>query len=115
MIIINNNTHRRSGLGFLFGVLGEKYGLDVGQHIFLSDGHSGQQLVQFLVISYGRLQMSGYNTGLFVVPGSVTDQFQNFGGQIFHDGSQIDGSSDSDAFRVVSLSQQTMYTSDEEL
>ena len=35
----------------LFGLLGEEYGLDVGQNTTLGDGDSGEKLVQFLVIA----------------------------------------------------------------
>lgn len=33
------------GLGLLLRLLGQEYGLDVGQHATLSDGDAGQELV----------------------------------------------------------------------
>ena len=40
-------------LGFLLGtgtLLGQKHGLDVGQHTTLGNGHACQELVQFLIV-----------------------------------------------------------------
>ena len=42
-------------------------------------------LVEFLIVSDGELQVSWDDTGLLVVTGSVTGQFQNFSGQVFQD------------------------------
>jgi hypothetical protein len=81
----------------------------------LGDGHSGQQFVQLLIVSDCQLQMSGDDTSLLVVTGSVTSQFQNFSGQVFHDGSQVHRGTGADTFGVVSLPQQTMDTSDGKL
>ena len=36
-------------------LLGQEHGLDVGEDSALGDGHSGQQLVQLLVITDGKL------------------------------------------------------------
>ncbi|CAH1712267.1 unnamed protein product [Aphis gossypii] len=104
-----------SNLDFLFGLFGQENSLDVGQHTALGDCHSGQQFVQFLVISDGQLQMSGNDTRLLVVTGCVTGQLQNFSCQVFHDGGQVHWCSGSDTFGVVSFSQQTVDTTDREL
>ncbi|CAH1712261.1 unnamed protein product [Aphis gossypii] len=102
-------------LDFLFGLLGQKNSLDVWQHTALGDGNTGQQFVQFFVISDGQLQMSGNDTRLLVVTGCVTGQLQNFSCQVFHDGGQVHWCSGSDTFGVVSFSQQTVDTTDREL
>ena len=106
---------RRKILGFLLGLLGQEDGLDVGQHTTLGDGDSGQQFVQFLVVSDGQLQMSGNDTRFLVVTGGVTGQFQHFGGQVFHDGGQVHRGTGSHAFGVVAFPQQTMDTTDGKL
>ena len=36
-------------------LLGQEHGLDVGEDSALGDGHSGQQLVQLLVVADGEL------------------------------------------------------------
>ncbi|KIH52976.1 hypothetical protein ANCDUO_16907 [Ancylostoma duodenale] len=40
------------------GLLGQENSLDVGQDSSLSDGHSGEQLVELLVVADGELEMA---------------------------------------------------------
>ena len=89
--------------------------MDVWQHTSLSNGNVAQELVEFLVVSDGKLQVTGDNTGLFVVSGCVSSQFQDFSTEIFQDGSEVDWGSSTDTLGIVSLSQQTMDTTDWEL
>ena len=42
-------------LSLLFGLLGEKDGLDVGEDTSLSDGDSGQEFVQLFLIPDGKV------------------------------------------------------------
>ena len=65
-------------------LLGEEGGLDVGQHTTLSDGHSGQKLVQLFVIPDGQLKVAGVDPLLLVVAGRVSRQFQDLGGKVLH-------------------------------
>ncbi|XP_058839714.1 late histone H2B.L4-like [Topomyia yanbarensis] len=51
--------------------------------------------------------MTGDDSGLFVIAGSVSCQLQYFGGKIFHYSCQVDGCSGTDTFSIVSLPQQT--------
>lgn len=105
----------RTDLRLLLGLLGQEHGLDVGQHTTLGDGHSGEQLVQLLVVADGQLQVTGDDPGLLVVAGSVAGQLQDFSGQVLHDGSQVDGRSSSDTLSIIALAQQTVDTADGEL
>lgn len=101
---------------FLAGrLLGEEYSLDVGQHTTLSDGDTGQQLVQLLVVPDGKLQVTGDDPRLLVVPGSVAGQLEDLSCEVFHDSSEVDGSSGSDTLGVVALAEETVDTSDGEL
>lgn len=102
-------------LRLLFGLLGQENRLDVGQNAALGDRHSGKELVQLFVVPDRQLQMSGNDPGLLVVSGGVSCQLENFGGQIFHDGGEVDGSSGTDAFGVVSFTEETMDPADGEL
>ena len=52
---------------------------------------------------------------LLVVTSGVTSQLENFSGQVLHDDSQVDWSSGTNAFSVVSLAEQTMDMTDWEL
>ena len=92
----------------LLGLLGQKYGLDVGQYTTLGDGHAGEQFVQLLVVTDGQLQVTRDDPGLLVVAGSVSCQLQNLGCQVLHDGGQVHWSTSTDTFGIVALSQVTM-------
>ena len=102
-------------LSLLFGLLGEKDGLDVGKDTSLSDGDSSKQFVQFLVVTDGQLQVTGDDPGLLVVTGSVAGQLEDLSSQVLHDGGQVHGGTGTNALGVVSLAEQTMDTSDGEL
>jgi hypothetical protein len=88
--------------------------VDVGQDTALSNGDVTEQLVQLLIVPDGELQMSGNDTGLLVVTGSVTSQLENFGSQVLQDGSQVDGSTGTDTLSVVALAEQTVDTTNGE-
>ena len=96
-------------------LLRQKNRLNVWQDTALSDGHTGQQLVQLLVVTDGELQMSRDDSRLLVISRRVAGQLEHFGGQIFHNGCQIDGRASSHSLRVVALAKQTMNSADWEL
>ena len=97
------------------GLLGEEYGLDVRQYTTLGDGHTGEELVQFLVVADSQLKMTGDDPGLLVVTGSVSCQLEDLSGQVFHDGSQVHWGTSSYSLGIVSLTQVTVDTSYGEL
>jgi hypothetical protein len=99
----------------LLGLLGQKNGLDVGQNTTLSDGDTGQELVEFLVVADGQLKVTGNDASLLVVTSSVAGQLEYFGCEIFHHSGQVDWSSSTDTFSVVALAKQTVDTTDWEL
>ena len=101
--------------GGLLGLLGQKHGLDVGQDTSLSDGDSGQELVQLLVVADGQLEMTGDDSRLLVVSGGVACQLEHLSGQVFQDGGQVDGGAGSHSLGVVALPQETVDTSHGEL
>ncbi|KAH9825890.1 histone-fold-containing protein [Teratosphaeria destructans] len=63
--------------------------VDVGEDTTLGDGDVAQQLVQFLVVADGELQVTGDDTGLLVVTGSVASQFQDLSSQVFENGCEV--------------------------
>ena len=99
----------------LLGLLGEEDGLDVGQDTSLGDGNSTKEFVQFFVISDGQLQMTGNDTGLFVITGSVSSQLEDLSAEVFQDSSEVHWGTCSYTFRVVSISEKTMDSTDGEL
>merc|ERR1712018_727652 len=98
---------QKDNLSLLFGLLGEKDSLDVGEDTSLSDGDSSQELVQFFIVTDGQLQVTGDDPGLLVVTGSIACQFKNLSGQVFHNGSQVDGGTGTNTFSIVALAQKT--------
>ena len=99
----------------LFSLLGQKNGLDVGKNTTLGNGDTREELVQFLVVADGKLQVTGDDTGLLVVTSSITGQFKNLSSEVFHDGSQVNGSTSSYTLGIVALAQKTVDTSNGEL
>jgi hypothetical protein len=65
--------------------------VNVWQDTTLCDCDVSQKLVQFLIVSDGELEMAGNDTGLLVVTGGVTSQFEDFGSEVLKDGSEVDG------------------------
>ena len=101
-------ANRLLGLGRL---LGQEDGLDVRQYTTLGDGYTGEKLVQFLVVADGELEMTGDDSCLLVVAGSIASQLENFSGQVFHDGGQVDWSSGTGTLGVVTLAEETVDSS----
>ena len=89
--------------------------MDVGKDTTLSDGDSREELVQFLVITDGELEMSWDDSGLLVVTGGVTSQLEDLSSEVLEDGSQVDGSASTDSLRVVSLAKESVNTTNREL
>ena len=92
----------------VFGLLGEEHSLDVRQNTTLGDGNSGEKLVKFLVVTDGQLQVTWDDTSLLVITSSVTGKFENLSSEVLHDGSQVNGSSSTNAVSVVALAKETM-------
>ncbi len=90
--------------------LWQKDGLDIRQHTTLGNGHTGQQLVQLLVVSDGQLKMARDDPGFLVVAGSVASQLQNLGGEVLHDGGQINRCASSYSLSVVSFTKMAVNT-----
>ncbi|KAF8376191.1 hypothetical protein PRIPAC_82620 [Pristionchus pacificus] len=97
------------------GLLGKKHGVDVGQDTSLGDGYSSHELVQLLVVSDGELEMTGVDSGLLVVTGSVASELKNLSGEVLEDGSEVHRGSGSDTLGVVALAQHAVETSHGEL
>ncbi len=73
-----------------------------------------QKLVQLLIVTDGELEMTGNDTRLLVVTGSVTSELENLSSEVLEDGSEVDGSTGTNTLRVVALAEKTMNTADRE-
>lgn len=69
-----------------------------------------EELVQFLVISDGKLQMSGDDTCLLVVSCSVASQFEDFGGKVLKHSSEVDWGTSTNSLRIVAFPEETVDT-----
>merc|ERR1712212_887464 len=106
---------QKDDLSLLFGLLGEKDSLDVGEDTSLSNGDSSQEFVQLFVITDGQLQVTGDDPGLLVVTGGVACQFKDLSCQVFHNSGQVDGGTSTNTFSIITLAKQTMNSTDGEL
>ena len=66
--------------------------MDVGKDTALGDGDLAEKLVQLLIVADGKLKVTGDDTGLLVVAGSVASQLEDLSCQVFEDGCEVDGS-----------------------
>ena len=97
---------------FLLGLLGQENSLDVGEDTTLSDGDTGQKLVQLLVVADSQLQVTGDDSGLLVVTSGVACELEHLSGQVLENGSQINWSTSSDSLAVVAGAQQAVHATD---
>ena len=51
-----------------------------------------KKLVQFLIVTDGKLEMTRNDTSLLVITSSITSQLENFSGEVLKNSSKIDGS-----------------------
>ena len=105
---------RKSNL-LLLGLLGEKDSLDVGEDTTLSDGDSGEKLVQLLVVTDGELKMSRDDSGLLVVTSGISGQLEDLSSEVLEDGSQVDRGTSTNALGVVALAEEPVDTANGEL
>ena len=96
-------------------LLGEKDGVDVGEHTSRGDGDSAHELVQLLVVADGELDVARDDAALLVVTGSVACELEDLGAQVLEDRRHVDGGASADALRVAALLQVAGDTADREL
>ena len=88
---------------------------DVGEDTSFGNCGVGQELVEFFVVSDGEENVSWDNSGLLVILSGVACEFQDFSGEVFEDGGEIDGGSSTNSFGVVGMSEESADSSDWEL
>ena len=96
-------------------LLRQEDGVDVRKNSSLSDGDSGQQLVELLVVPDSELKVTRVDPGLLVVPGGVAGELEDLRGEVLHDSSEVDGSSSTNKSGVVSFAKETMDPANGEL
>ena len=105
----------RNLFGFLLGLLGQKYCLDVRQDTSSSNGDSTEKFVQLLVVSDSQLQVPWDDPGLLVVTGSIASQLEDLSAQVLEHSSQVDWCTSANSLSIVSFLQVSVDTSNWEL
>ena len=119
-LIVDNKEQSTEHLVFLgeavlLGLLWQQDGVDVWQDTTLGNRDTAQQLVQFLIVSDGELQVTWDDTRLLVVTGGVSSQLENFSSQVFQDGSQVHGGTGTNTLGIASFAELAVDTTDREL
>lgn len=66
--------------------------MNVGKDTTLGDSDVAEELVQFLIVADGQLEMTRDNASLLVITSSVAGQLEDFSSEIFKNGSKINRS-----------------------
>ena len=106
---------KRRDLLLLWGLLGEKSGVDVGEDATLGNGDLSNKLGELFIVSDGELEMSWVDSRLFVVSGGVASELDDFGGQVLEDSGQVDGSTGANSVGPVASSKHSVDSADGEL
>ena len=85
---------------------------DVGEDTSFGDSSVGQEFVEFFVVSDGQEDMSWNDSDFFIVLGGVACEFQDFSGQVFKNGGEINWDTGTDSFNEVSVSKKSSDSSD---
>lgn len=100
---ISTTSHSSIDLALLLLLdLQQQGAVDVRQDATEGNGRADQG-VEFLVTTDSELQMTGSNALDLEILGSVACQFENFGGKILQNSSDIDSSFGSDAHLVLCI------------
>ena len=89
--------------------------MDVREDTSLRNSHSCKELVKLLIVPNSQLEMSGYYSGLLVVPGSVAGQLENLSCQVLHNCCQVDRGPSTNAISKLSIPQMPMNSTNREL
>jgi hypothetical protein len=96
-------------------LLGEKDGVDVRKDTSGRNGHTAEELVEFLVVLDRQSNVAGDDTALLVVAGSVTSEFQDLGAEVLEDSRKVDRGTGTHTGSVLALTKVTADTTDGEL
>ena len=70
--------------------LGQQDSVNVGQDTSSRNGDSSKKLVEFLVVLDGKSNVTGDDTALLVIPGSVASELENLGTEVLKNGGKVD-------------------------
>jgi len=89
--------------------------MNIRQDTGFGDSTELKQFGELLVASNGQLKVTRSDSSLFMITGSVSRQLEDFGGEIFEDGCEVDRGTLIDSIREIGLSESLEDASDGEL
>ena len=89
--------------------------MDVRKDTSLGDGDSSEELVQFLIVSDGELDVTGSDSGSLVVLRSIARELEELSSQILEDSSHVDRSPRADTLGETSLTKVSSHAANREL
>lgn len=104
-------------LGLLLGsggIAASDGGSILGNNTTLGNGDVAEELVKFLVVAEGNLDVTGGDAGLLAVAGGVASEFEDFGDEVLKDGGEVDGGSGTNTVDVGNLAHGVGDTGDGE-
>ena len=69
----------------VLGLRGQELGCDVRDNTTLGDDDVAEELVEFLIVTDGELQVSGHDTLLLVITSGITCELENLSREVFED------------------------------
>ena len=94
---------------------GEEEGVDVGEDTTSSNSGVGHELVEFLIVSDGELNVSRHNSGLLVVLGGISGELEDLSGEVLKDSSEVNGGTSTDSLREAALLEESGDSANREL
>ena len=89
--------------------------MDVWKNTTLGNGDGAEKLVQFLVVSDSKLDVSWDDSGLLVVTGSVTSKLKDLSSEVLEDGSQVDRGTSTHPLGIVAFAEESVNSANGEL
>jgi hypothetical protein len=99
----------------LFDFFREQHSVDVRKNTSSRNRDTTEEFVQFLVVLDSQSDVSGNDTALLVVTGSITSELQDLGAKVFQDSRKVNRCSSSHAGSVFSQTKVASDTTDGEL
>merc|ERR1719215_730668 len=99
----------------LLGFLGQEVHVDMGKNTTRSNGHTREELVQFVIVLDGELDMTGGDPRLLVITSGVASQLEDLSSKVFEDSSHVDRGASTDTTGITTSSELRVDTTNWEL
>ena len=99
---------KRCSFGLLALLLGgDEEDVDVGENTTGGNSSAAEKLVKFLVVADGQLDVAGHDSGLLVVLGGVSGEFEDLSGEVLKNGSEVHWGTSANSLGVAACLQET--------